>query len=316
MIDLDELAPDERGLRYLMTAAADAAPLGAGGTAAHAMHPPAPNAVLALGRRARTRRRIARGSAAVLSLALVTGGGLAVGTGAVPLPGLQHRADGVAPADLIASRGTKVGDLVNDLDEGFGWVAGDDASGVGFRYRAKAGESTPTLRSMDGDGTGPDALRQLREAQIDRAVRTRSVDGPYSGRMAITLVRTSPGTTDEVESRALPTLSLGDGPGRWLRVRPSSADGWLVFAVLPPGSELPQVRVAGTEVTVPIDWAAGDLGSCAGSSGDCDPGRIPISIVLRIASTSEDPPVDAITYVDPEGRSAVIDETSAQTIVD
>lgn len=327
MTDLDERTPRESQLHALMAAAADTAPLGRPGP--HAMHPPAPRAVLALGRRARARQRIVRGSAAVLACGLVSAGGAAFGTGPLRVPGLSHRADGVAPATLNASPGTPVGDFVNAIDNGFGgyWPTVSSFA-LTWYYRSGPADADATAE-VPSEAVGGDYRRDsvvaahrhaLAAARVDRALTLRESHhskDPLKRRYTFSLAQTRPGTDHVLSSRDLPPLSLGpDGRGRWMQLRISPADGWLVLAMLPEGADLGRIRAVGTDVDLSIDSQSADPFSNCLTDALWVRGAMPCDLLapggfvrVRIATTSDRPPVARLTY-DNGRKDVVLDKRS------
>jgi hypothetical protein len=284
------------------------------GTGPRAVRPAAPSWLVIEGRRTRNRRRLAAGSFAAAASVVVAGAGAGVGAGVVTLPWL--RADGtVSPGTLYASSGSRVGDLINDIDTSFGSYS----QTVGGVWRYQSGPDVPDRNVVDSD-TESDAMEVITAYGLDRLVRTSLVKGGARPEIELTLSRTDPGGGNETAPEALGTLTLGpDGRGTWLRARPSAEDGWLLFAVLPTDAGAVQVRVAGTEVVLPLAEAQLDFRRCGGTidrtaddAPTCQEVR-GLLVHLRIATTSAEPPIDAITYVDQDGRYVVL---GAEALVD
>jgi hypothetical protein len=79
-----------------------------------------------------------------------------------------------------------------------------------------------------------------------------------------------------------------------------------------------QVRVAGTDVLLPLEGGQAETyvaseticleGPDGTTAGECGPNRVPTVVRVRFATTDAAPPIDAITYVDKDGRFVVLDE--------
>jgi hypothetical protein len=331
-ITQDQVTAQEESLRARLHLSGDT--LEIDGIGSRAVRPPAPSRLLLEGRKVRARRRLAAGSFAAAASVVVAGAGAGVAGGAFKLPWLGAEGT-VSPGTLYASSGTKVGDVVNAMDDAFNAYE-VSADPYGFRtwlYRsgplAKAvtgEEAEMTVRGGD-DLTGEeirayeDRVRRakLQAAQVDRLVELRASNVTADLKtLTITarLAQTRPGTDEELSSRDLGSLSLGaDGRGRWMQVRPSAADGWLVLATLPENAEAVQVRVTGTDVVLPLDSDhAAAVATCLDEGGPtateaqgilCH--AAPRHVVrLRIATTDAAPPIDAITYVDEDGKYVVL----------
>jgi hypothetical protein len=320
MIDTEALTAEERDLRSGLLGAAGAAQLG--GAGARAMHPPSPHVALAAGRRARVRRRAGAASvlgAAALSVAVA---GAGVGTGAFTLPWL--RADGaVSPATLYASPGTRVGDLVNAMDLGFtsSTEAGEPFRGGSWFY--SSGPLVPGESASGGDagddaagrvrGMTPDESDEWMRTHFDRQVTLSRLDqagDPTKASFESRLTRRRSGSPTETGHEILGRLSVGgDGRGQWFQVRPSPEDGWLVLALLPSGASAVQLRMADSDVLLPLlsdafetDFVCLDGAVELEGVQSCR-GAVPGPVVhARFALTKSEPPIDAITYVDKDGR--------------
>lgn len=291
---------------------------------------PTPSELVRDGRRARARRRIVVGTAGLAACVLVAAGGVAVGAGQLRLPGLDRRADGVQPATLEASRQAKVREVTGAIDQRFG-----STGGLGLYRTGPADPDAPPLTLTYDEGDVPDEARlmadlegRLTVAGVDRVV---SLADPKPGAdpeaYTFRLSHTRPGTTEKLDSRTLGTLTLGaDRRGRWLQARPGPEDGWLIFGVLPSDAFGIQLRVAGTDALLPVpaDGDApctqvtrttdGEVASSDGTTTLCThtfPGRL---VQLRIATSSDEPPIDAISYVDESSRAVVLGQDDGQTV--
>jgi hypothetical protein len=301
----DQVAAQEESLRARLRLSGDT--LDVDGTGSRAVRPPAPSRLLLEGRKVRTRRRLAAGSFAAAASVVVAGAGAGVAGGAFTLPWL--RADGSsAPATPSASRGTAVGDVVDAIDTAFGSYTRSEG-GVWW-YRS--GPNVAGRYPQDSD-VEADQRTFRRQYGLDRVVRAALAEAPdqRQGKVEVTLARTDPGGVEDSAPYSLGTLTLGaDGRGTWLRVRPRAEDGWLLFAVLPENAGAAQVRVAGTEVELPVNDVRADDTRCLGpietrpDGGRSCRGRPMVH--LRIATTDPEPPIDAINYVDQDGRYVVI----------
>jgi hypothetical protein len=327
-ITQDQITAQEESLRARLHLSGDT--LDVDGIGPRAVRPPAPSRLMFEGRRVRARRRLVAGSFAAAAGVVVAGTGAGVAGGALTLPWL--RADGSAtPGTLYASGGSRVGDLVNAMDDAFNAyeISSDPFASRTWFYRSgplvkdATGALEAEVTVQAGGSTGEDirayddAVRRakLRAAQVDRLVELRGSHAgadPKTFEITARLAQTRPGTDEELSSRDLGSLTLGaDGRGRWMQVRPSAADGWLVVAMLPVNAGVVQVRVAGTEVVLPLD------ADHAGGGVTClDPPRATVGVGtlchtapvvrLRIASTDAAPPIDAITYINEDGEYVVL----------
>jgi hypothetical protein len=330
----DERVSDgDRAFDVLFARAAEDTPL-PGSAAERTIRVPDGPGLLLESRRIRGRRRAVGGSLAVAAGLLAVGavGGAATGAWQFPFPALLGQRGDTGPATLDASRGTAVGDVVNDLDS----MRVTDYAGpeevtaemlehgyASWRYRSGAAIPLPSnyvdlAQSADPPPPAP--------AIGDRRVTVSGRQGAGKEITGYTVVlkswpdahyRTDDSkdvVSGEPTERSLGEFEVsGESAGQGILTRPSAEDGWLAVVVMPSGAEVLQVRVTGTQVTLPVDdytqtqCLATRVGQVKGYS-DCDvKGSDGLKTVLvRVASSSDKPPIDALTYLSGEGKSVEI----------
>lgn len=236
---------------------------------------PSPDAVAHRGRAVRRRRRVTAAACGTVAAGVLAFGSVGLAAGAWTMPWLQGGSASVA--GLTATAGTAVGDAVNALDPRFGTAAFGTHDWLTF-----------------GD----------REAQIDLGGEGRE------GWISVTVANRTTEPAAPVKAHVV-TGTRGD----WSLVRSGALDGWLLVAMLPAGGSAVQARVTGTDFLLPLDSAGlhhNGYVACVADTSDTNPDEGTLctyapedddaSVLARFATSSAEPPVDELTYVNAAGE--------------